>query len=293
MTSVFLCAGLRTPFGRYGGVLAPVRTDDLAALPLAAILQGLPRLDPDAIDDVIIGCANQAGEDNRNVARMALLLAGLPPSVPGVTVNRLCASGLEAIGQAARMIRCGEADLVLAGGVESMTRAPFVVGKPPSPFSREQKLQDTTIGWRFVNPRMEAVYGVDSMPQTAENLARAKNISREDQDAYALRSQRRTTRARVEGCFEAELMPVDVKAGKETTRVEADEHPRPDTTLEQLARLNPILGPGTSITAGNSSGITDGAPSMLVASGVADVVSSGGRCVGFSIAAGRGRCFCR
>ena len=266
MTNVFLCAGLRTPFGRYGGALAPVRTDDLAALPLAAILRGLPNLDPAAIDEVILGCANQAGEDNRNVARMALLLAGIPPSVPGVTVNRLCSSGLEAIGQGARMIQCGEADLVLAGGVESMTRSPLVIGKSASAWEREQKLQDSTIGWRFVNPRMQALYGVDTMPETAENLARERGISREDQDGYALRSQQRTARAQAEGRFASELLPVEVKVGSDTTRVEFDEHPRPSTTLEQLARLKPILGPGTTITAGNASGINDGAGAVLLAS---------------------------
>ncbi len=266
MTGVYLCAALRTPFGRYGGALAPVRTDDLAALPLAAILRGLPNLDPGAIDEVILGCANQSGEDNRNVARMALLLAGLPPSVPGVTVNRLCASGLEAVGQGARMIRCGEADLVLAGGVESMTRSPLVMSKPGAPWGRDQRLEDTTLGWRFVNPRMKAVYGVDTMAQTAENLARERNISRGDQDAYALRSQRRAARARTEGFFASELLPVDVKAGTETIRVEADEHPRPRTTLDRLARLDPILGPGTTITAGNASGINDGAGAVLLAS---------------------------
>jgi len=266
MTNVFLCAALRTPFGRYGGALASIRADDLAALPLAAILRRLPHLDPEAIDEVILGCANQAGEDNRNVARMALLLAGLPPSVPGVTVNRLCSSGLEAIGQGARMIHCGEADLVLAGGVESMTRSPLVMGKSATAWGREQRLEDTTMGWRFVNPKMEIRYGLDTMPETAENLAREKGISREDQDAYALRSQQRTARARAEGRFGSELLPVEVTLGTETKRVEADEHPRPDTTLEQLARLKPILGPGTTITAGNSSGINDGAGVVLLAS---------------------------
>ncbi len=266
MTTVFLCAGLRTPFGRYGGVLSSIRADDLAALPIAAILKSLPRFDPAAIDEVILGCANQAGEDNRNVARMALLLAGLPPAVPGVTVNRLCSSGLEAIGQGARAIRCGEADVVLAGGVESMTRAPLVVGKAAAAWGRAQSLEDTTMGWRFVNPAMEARYGVDAMPQTAENLARERAVSREDQDAYAFRSQQRTARARSEGRFSPEILPVEVKIGVETAVVDADEHPRPGTTLEQLARLKPILGPGTTITAGNSSGINDGAGAVLLAS---------------------------
>lgn len=266
MTSVFLCAGLRTPFGRYGGALASIRTDDLAALPLAAILRGIPSLDPARIDEVILGCANQAGEDNRNAARMALLLAGIPSSVPGVTVNRLCSSGLEAIGQGARMIRCGEADLVLAGGVESMTRAPLVMRKSAGPWDREQKLHDSTIGWRFVNAKMEVLYGIDTMPQTAETLARERGISREDQDAYACRSQQRTARAQAEGRFASELLPVEVTVGSEKRRVENDEHPRPNTTIEQLARLNPILGPGTTITAGNSSGINDGAGAVLLAS---------------------------
>ena len=266
MTNVFLCAGLRTPFGRHGGVLAPVRSDDLAALTLASVLRRVPQLDPGNIDEVILGCANQAGEDNRNVARMALLLAGLPPSVPGVTVNRLCASGLEAIGQGARMIACGEADLVLAGGVESMTRSPLVLGKAVGGWDREQKLYDSTLGWRFVNPVMKERYGVDSMPETAENLAREKGISREDQDAYALRSQQRTARAYAEGRLAPELLPVEVKAGSDIVRVEIDEHPRPGTTLEALARLKPILGPGTTITAGNASGINDGAGAVLLAS---------------------------
>jgi 3-oxoadipyl-CoA thiolase len=266
MTNVFLCAGLRTPFGRHGGVLAPVRCDDLAALTLAGVLRHVPQLDPRSIDEVILGCANQAGEDNRNVARMALLLAGLPPSVPGVTVNRLCASGLEAIGQGARTIACGEADLVLAGGVESMTRSPLVLSKAAGAWDRDQKFHDSTLGWRFVNPVMKERYGIDSMPETAENLARETGISREDQDAYALRSQQRTARAYAEGRLASELMPVEVKTGADTARVEIDEHPRPGTTLEALARLKPILGPGTTITAGNASGINDGAGAVLLAS---------------------------
>ncbi|HJV88922.1 MAG TPA: 3-oxoadipyl-CoA thiolase [Holophagaceae bacterium] len=266
MRATFLCAGARTPFGRYGGTLAALRTDDLAALPLAALMAALPHFDPGDVDEVILGCANQAGEDNRNVARMALLLAGLPASVPGVTVNRLCASGLEAVGQAARMIACGEAELVLAGGVEGMTRAPFVVGKSAGPWGREQKLEDTTMGWRFINPKLEALHGVATMPETAENLARERNISRADQDAFALRSQQRTARAQAEGRFAEELLPVEVKVGRETRRVEVDEHPRADTTLEQLAKLKPILGEGTTITAGNASGINDGAAALLLAS---------------------------
>ncbi len=266
MRHVYLCAALRTPFGRYGGALALLRADDLAALTLTGLLASVPGLDPGALDEVILGCANQAGEDNRNVARMALLLAGLPPSVPGVTVNRLCASGLEAVGQAARMIRCGEAELVLAGGVESMTRAPFVLGKSAAPWGREQKLEDTTMGWRFINPKLEALHGVETMPQTAEHLARERGITRADQDAFALRSQHRTARAQAEGRFTEELLPLDVKVGRETRRFDVDEHPRADTTLEQLAKLKPILGEGTTITAGNASGINDGAAALLLAS---------------------------
>jgi 3-oxoadipyl-CoA thiolase len=269
MTNVFLCAGLRTPFGRHGGVLAPVRCDDLAALTLAGVLRSVPQVDPASIDEVILGCANQAGEDNRNVARMALLLAGLPPSVPGVTVNRLCSSGLEAIGQGARMIACGEADLVLAGGVESMTRSPLVLSKAAGAWDRSQKIHDSTLGWRFVNPIMKERYGIDSMPETAENLARERGISREDQDAYAYRSQQRSALAQAEGRLAAELLPVEVRTGADTTRVEHDEHPRPRTTLEALSRLKPVLGPGTTITAGNASGINDGAGAVLLASAAA------------------------
>jgi 3-oxoadipyl-CoA thiolase len=269
MANVFLCAGLRTPFGRHGGALAQVRCDDLAALTLAGVLGSVPQIDPASVDEVILGCANQAGEDNRNVARMALLLAGLPPSVPGVTVNRLCSSGLEAIGQGARMIACGEADLVLAGGVESMTRSPLVMSKAAGAWDRDQKIYDSTLGWRFVNPKMQERFGIDSMPETAENLAREKGIAREDQDAYACRSQQRATRAQADGRLAAELMAVDVKTASGTTRVDVDEHPRPGTTLEALARLKPILGPGTTITAGNSSGINDGAGAVLLASGAA------------------------
>ncbi len=266
MRAAYLCSGLRTPFGRYGGALAAVRADDLAALPLAALAAAHPGLDLAAVDEVILGCANQAGEDNRNVARMALLLAGFPASVPGVTVNRLCASGLEAVGQAARMIAVGEADLVIAGGVESMTRAPFVMGKAAGPFGREQKLEDTTMGWRFINPKLEALHGVATMPETAENLARARGIAREDQDAFALRSQQRTAAAQAAGRFDAELLPVTVKVGRESRTVAVDEHPRADTTAAQLASLKPILGPGTTITAGNASGINDGGAALLLAS---------------------------
>ncbi len=266
MRPVFLCAAVRTPFGRHGGALARVRTDDLAALPIVALMQRHPHVDWAALDEVVLGCANQAGEDNRNVARMAALLAGLPVDVPGVTVNRLCASGLEAIGQAARAIRCGDADLVVAGGIESMSRAPLVIGKADAAFSRDQYLEDSTVGWRFVNPAMEARYGTESNPHTAENLARERAISRTDQDAYAYRSQQRAEEARRCGRLAEEIAPVDVKAGRETTRVTEDEHPRPTTTLEQLSALKPLLGPGTTITAGNASGINDGACALLLAS---------------------------
>jgi len=262
----FICAALRTPFGRHGGALATVRTDDLAALPIRALVERLPRVDWAALDEVILGCANQAGEDNRNVARMATLLSGLPASVPGVTVNRLCGSGLEAVGQAARAIGSGEAELVLAGGVESMSRSPYVLAKAGAAFARDQRLEDTTLGWRFVNPAMEARYGIDSMTQTAENLAREDAVAREDQDAYALRSQQRAERARAAGWLATEILPVTVAAGRETCRVEQDEHPRPATTLADLARLKPLLGPGTTITAGNASGLNDGAGAVLLAS---------------------------
>jgi 3-oxoadipyl-CoA thiolase len=260
----YLCDGLRTPFGRFRGGLAAIRTDDLAALPIRRLLERYPGLDPAAIDDVYLGCANQAGEDNRNVARMAALLAGLPPSVPGVTVNRLCASGLEAVGQAARACSLGEAEVVVAGGVESMTRAPYVLGKADAAHSRGQKLEDSTLGWRFVNSRMRELHGVDSMAQTAENLARQHGIARDDQDAFALRSQQRAARAAAAGWFVDEL--TSVSAAADAMALTADEQPRPDTTPARLASLEPILGPGTSITAGNASGINDGACALLVAS---------------------------
>jgi 3-oxoadipyl-CoA thiolase len=266
MREALVCAAVRTPFGRYAGALATVRTDDLATIPIRALMERLPRVDWARLDEVVLGCANQAGEDNRNVARMAVLLAGLPDTVPGVTVNRLCASGLEAVGQAARAIRLGEADLVVAGGVESMSRSPFVLGKPSAAFARDARLEDTTLGWRFVNPVMAARHGTDSMTQTAENVAREHGISREDQDAYALRSQVRVERARAEGWLSEELTPVQVEVARETRVVDRDEHPRPHTTLEQLAGLKPLLGPGTTITAGNASGINDGAAALLLAS---------------------------
>jgi len=266
MRQALICAAVRTPFGRHGGALAPVRTDDLATLPIRALMERLPRVDWAALDEVLLGCANQAGEDNRNVARMAVLLSGLPESVPAVTLNRLCASGLEAVGQAARAIRLGEAELVIAGGVESMSRSPYVLGKAGGAFARDQQLADTTLGWRFVNPAIQAKYGIDSMTETAENLAREHGLARADQDAYALRSQQRAERARANGWLGEELTPVTVKVGKESRVVDADEHPRPGTTLEALARLKPLLGPETTITAGNASGINDGAAALLLAS---------------------------
>ena len=258
---VFLCDGVRTPFGRFRGGLAEVRVDDLAAVPLRALLARHPALDPAAVDEVVLGCANQAGEDNRNVARMALLLAGLPVTVPGLTVNRLCASGLEAVGQAARAIALGDADLVFAGGVEGMTRAPYVLGKPEASFDRAQQLQDTTLGWRFPNPALAAAYGVESMAQTAENLAREHGIARADQDAFAMRSQQRAARAAAAGVFAEEI----VAAGK----LAADEQPRPDTTLGRLAALAPIVDAAGTITAGNASGINDGACALVLASDLA------------------------
>jgi 3-oxoadipyl-CoA thiolase len=267
MAEAFICDALRTPIGRYGGALATVRADDLAALPIRALLARQPQLDVAALDDVVLGCANQAGEDNRNVARMAALLAGLPPGVPGATVNRLCGSGMEAIGSAARAIKAGEAELVIAGGVESMTRAPFVMGKADSAFSRVAKIEDTTIGWRFVNPLMKQQYGVDSMPETGENVAEEFQVSRADQDAFALRSQQRAGKAIASGYFAKEIVAVEVPGGKAgPTKVDKDEHPRPDTTIEQLAKLKtPFRSPGT-VTAGNASGVNDGAAAIIVAS---------------------------
>ena len=270
MTQAFICDAIRTPIGRYGGALAPVRADDLAVLPLKALLGRNPALDPAAVDDVILGSANQAGEDNRNVARMAALLAGLPETVGGNTVNRLCASGLQAVGDAARAIRAGDADLMLAGGVESMSRAPFVMPKAETAFSRQATLHDTTIGWRFVNPAMKAAYGVDSMPETGENVADDHGISRADQDAFALRSQQRAAAAQARGYFGEEIVPVEIKGRKGAiTLVEADEHPRPDTSLEALSALRPIVRPDGTVTAGNASGVNDGAAAMIVASEVA------------------------
>jgi 3-oxoadipyl-CoA thiolase len=267
MTEAFICDALRTPIGRYGGALAPLRSDDLAALPLAALLARNPSLPAAQIDEVILGCANQAGEDNRNVARMAALLAGFPVEVPGVTVNRLCGSGLDAIAMAARAVKTDEAQLVLAGGVESMSRAPFVMAKADSAFSREAKIYDTTIGWRFVNPRMQRQYGIDSMPETGENVAAEFSISREDQDSFALRSQERTAAAYARGFFQAELMSVEIAQRKGAAVVVAkDEHPRADTTLAMLAKLPTPFRTNGTVTAGNASGVNDGACGLIVAS---------------------------
>jgi len=266
MTHAFICDAIRTPFGRYGGALSSIRTDDLAALPLKALMARHAGLDWAAVEDVIYGCANQAGEDNRNVARMAALLAGLPIAVPGVTVNRLCGSGLDAVGTAARAIRAGEAGLMIAGGVESMSRAPFVMPKAESAFSRSNAIYDTTIGWRFINKQMKAAYGVDAMPETAENVARDYGISREDQDRMALASQQKALAAQQRGFFEREIAPVDVPQKKgEPLRVLLDEHPRA-TSLEALARLKGVVTPEGTVTAGNASGVNDGACALLLAS---------------------------
>jgi len=265
MTEAFICDAVRTPIGRYGGALAAVRADDLAALPLAALLARNAGLDPAAIDEVVLGCANQAGEDNRNVARMAALLAGLPVSVPAITVNRLCASGLDAVAAAARTLKAGEADVILAGGVESMSRAPFVMPKADAAFSRQAEIFDTTIGWRFINPLLRARYGVDSMPETGENVAAQFAVSREDQDRFAVRSQQRTAAAYARGFFEQELIPVSIAQKKGApVVVTRDEHPR-ETTLEQLARLPTPFRPNGSVTAGNASGVNDGACALLIA----------------------------
>jgi 3-oxoadipyl-CoA thiolase len=265
----FICDGVRTPIGRYAGALAHVRPDDMAGLVLRELMARSPSLPPDAVEDVIMGCANQAGEDNRNVARMAVLLGGLPGSVPGVTVNRLCGSGLDAVGQAARAILTGDADVIVAGGVESMTRAPFVMGKAETGFSRSAEIHDTTIGWRFVNPVIKKQYGIDSMPETAENVAAEFGIERADQDAFALRSQTRALRAQASGRFEREIVPVVVPQRKgDPVIVDRDEHPR-ETTLEKLAKLPTPFREGGCITAGNSSGVNDGAAALLVASGEA------------------------
>ncbi|MET2521697.1 3-oxoadipyl-CoA thiolase [Ralstonia pseudosolanacearum] len=265
MTEAFICDAIRTPIGRYGGSLSAVRADDLGAVPLKALMARNPRVDWSAIDDVIFGCANQAGEDNRNVARMSALLAGLPDSVPGSTINRLCGSGMDATGTAARAIRAGETALMIAGGVESMSRAPFVMGKAASAFSRDAAIYDTTIGWRFVNPLMQAQYGVDSMPETAENVAADYRVSREDQDRFALRSQASAARAQADGTLAQEITPVTIAQKKGDPIVVArDEHPRA-TTLEALARLKGVVRPDGTVTAGNASGVNDGACALLLA----------------------------
>ncbi len=261
----FICDAIRTPIGRYAGALATVRADDLAAIPIRALLERHPGL-AEAVDEVILGCANQAGEDNRNVARMATLLAGVPDKVPGTTINRLCASGLDAVGTAARAIRAGELDLVIAGGVESMTRAPLAMAKAEQPFQRSAEIHDTTIGWRFINPLMKAQYGVNSMPETGENVAQEFQVSREDQDAFALRSQERASRARESGVLRGRIVPVDVPGKAGPTTFAEDEHPRADTTLAGLAKLRPIVRPDGTVTAGNASGVNDGAQAVIVAS---------------------------
>jgi 3-oxoadipyl-CoA thiolase len=269
MREVFVCDAVRTPIGRYGGALASVRADDLAAIPIAALLERNPGLDRGAIEEVIYGCANQAGEDNRNVARMAALLAGLPQEVPGATINRLCGSGMDAVGTAARAIRTGEIDLAIAGGVESMTRAPFVMPKADGAFSRSNAVYDTTIGWRFVNPRMKAAWGIDAMPETAENVAQEFGVSREDQDLFALRSQQRAAAAQKRGFFDHEIVPVTLPSKKgDPTVVSKDEHPR-ETTIEALAKLKPIVRPDGTVTAGNASGVNDGSAAMILASSAA------------------------
>ncbi len=267
MNQAFICDAVRTPIGRYGGVLASLRADDLAALPIRALMRRHPDLDWSAVDDVLYGCANQAGEDNRNVARMAALLSGLPLSVPGATVNRLCGSGMDAVGSAARAIRAGDTGLMIAGGVESMTRAPFVMGKADAAFSRNAQIFDTTIGWRFVNPLMKKLHGTDAMPETAENLADELKISRTDQDAFALRSQQRAVAAQAAGRFDEEIVPVEIAQKKGDPKVvAADEHPRADTSLESLAKLKPIVREDGTVTAGNASGVNDGACALLLAS---------------------------
>jgi 3-oxoadipyl-CoA thiolase len=265
---VFICDYVRTPIGRYGGALAKVRTDDLAAVPIRELIRRHPGI-AEAVDEVFYGCANQAGEDNRNVARMAALLAGLPERTPAATLNRLCASGLEAVGAGARAIKAGEIELAMAGGVESMTRAPFVMGKSEAPFGRTAEVHDTTIGWRFINPLMKAQYGVDSMPETGENVAEEFQVTREAQDAFALRSQERAARAQKDGTFDGRIVPIEIPDRKGTTRIGRDEHPRADTTLETLAKLKPIVRQGGTVTAGNASGVNDGAAALILASGKA------------------------
>ena len=266
MREVFICDAARTAIGRYGGAIARVRTDDLAAVPLRALVARNSKADWSRLDEVFLGCANQSGEDNRNVARMALLLAGLPDTVPGVTINRLCASGLNAVGDAARAIRTGEMDFAIAGGVESMTRAPYVMGKATEAFSRSGEIYDTTLGWRFINPLMKKQYGVDSMAETAENVAQDFQVERKDQDAFALRSQQRAAAAITKGYFAKEIVPVEIPAKAGPIVVKEDEHPRPDTTIENLQKLKPIVREPGTVTAGNASGINDGAAAIILAS---------------------------
>jgi len=266
MIEALICDAIRTPIGRFGGGLSPVRADDLAAIPLAALLARNPALDPTSIEEVFFGCANQAGEDNRNVARMASLLAGLPVSVPGTTLNRLCASGADAVGAAARAIKAGELDLAIAGGVESMSRAPYVMAKSDRAFSRDMRIEDTVIGWRLINPKMQALYGTASMPETGENVAQRYGISRAAQDAFALRSQQRAAAAQASGYFAAEIVAVTIPGKKGDVVISADEHPRPETTLEALAKLRPVVRADGSVTAGNASGVNDGAAAMIIAS---------------------------
>jgi acetyl-CoA acyltransferase len=267
MNDVLICDGVRTPFGRFGGALSAVRADDLAAVPIKALMQRNPQVNWQEVDDVVLGCANQAGEDNRNVGRMAALLAGLPLEVPGTTINRLCGSSLDALSVAARAIKAGEQQLVIAGGVESMSRAPFVMAKADSAFSRSQQIEDTTIGWRLVNPLMQQLYGVDAMPATAENVAADFQVNRADQDAFALRSQQRAATAKRQGVLASEIVPVAVPQRKgEPVLISEDEHPRPDTTLEMLQKLKPVVKADGTVTAGNASGVNDGACALLLAS---------------------------
>jgi len=265
MIHAYICDAIRTPIGRFGGALSSVRPDDLASLAIAALL-ARNSVDPAAVDEVVLGCANQAGEDNRNVARMAALLAGMPVSVPGTTINRLCASGADAVGTAARAIVTGEMGLAIAGGVESMTRAPYVMAKPEKPFSRNAQIEDTVVGWRLINPKMQVLHGIASMPETGENVADRYKISRDSQDVYALQSQRRAAAARAEGYFAEEIIPVTIPGKKGEIHVSEDEHPRPDTSLEALSRLKPIVHANGTVTAGNASGVNDGAAAMFLAS---------------------------
>ncbi|KRI63581.1 beta-ketoadipyl CoA thiolase [Acinetobacter pittii] len=267
MKNAYIIDAIRTPFGRYAGGLAPVRADDLGAVPIKALMQRNPNVDWEQVDDVIYGCANQAGEDNRNVGRMSALLAGLPYQVPATTINRLCGSSLDAIAIAARAIKAGEANLVIAGGVESMSRAPYVMGKSDSAFGRNQKIEDTTMGWRFINPKLKELYGVDTMPQTAENVAEQFNVNRADQDQFALVSQQRTASAQAKGFFSKEIVAVEIPQRKgDAVVIDTDEHPRASTTLEALSKLKPVVKADGSVTAGNASGINDGAAALLIAS---------------------------